>query len=51
MWHALYFPEQRKVQVSFYLGDKAIPDKPGKARIVRTDYLEFALKTAKAGTK
>ncbi len=44
MWHALYFPEQRKVQVSFYLGDKPDPGQPGKTHIVRSDYLEFVLK-------
>jgi hypothetical protein len=42
LWHALYFPEQRKVQISFYLRDEPT-DGGGKARIVRSDYLEFAL--------
>jgi hypothetical protein len=46
LWHALYFPEQRKVQVSFYLRDEADPDQPGKTRIARSDYLEFSLKDA-----
>jgi hypothetical protein len=44
LWHALYFPEQRKVQVSFYLRDEADPKNPGKVQVVRSDYLEFALK-------
>jgi hypothetical protein len=48
LWHALYFPEQRKVQVSFYLKDAADPDHPGKTRVVRSDYLEFALDSSKA---
>jgi hypothetical protein len=43
LWHALYFPEQRKVQVSFYLKDVPDPDQPGKAKIVRSDYVEFTL--------
>jgi hypothetical protein len=47
LWHALYFPEQRQVQVSFYLGDEADPDRPGKTRIRRSDYLEFKLKGGK----
>jgi hypothetical protein len=50
LWHALYFPEQRRVQVSFYLRDEADAEKPGKTRIVRSDYLEFILGKAKAGT-
>jgi hypothetical protein len=41
LWHALYFPEQRKLQVSFYLKDAPDPDNPGKTRIVRSDYIEF----------
>jgi hypothetical protein len=44
LWHALYFPEARKVQLSFYLRDEVEAD---KTRIVRTDYLEFALDKAK----
>ena len=40
---ALYFPEQRKVQVSFYLRDEPAADQPGKTKIVRSDYLEFSL--------
>jgi hypothetical protein len=51
LWHALYFPEQRKVQVSFYLRDEADPDQPGKVRIARSDYLEFALGNTKVGKK
>jgi predicted choloylglycine hydrolase len=44
LWHVLYFPEQRKLQVSFYLHDE--PDSAGgeKPRIVRSDYLEFSLR-------
>jgi hypothetical protein len=47
LWHALYFPEQRKVQVSFYLKDEADPDHPGKTRVARSNYLEFALDSQK----
>ncbi len=47
LWHALYFPEDRKVQVSFYLRDAADPADKTKTRIERTDYLEFALPKAK----
>jgi hypothetical protein len=43
LWHALYVPEQRSLQVSFYLHDEASEDKAAKPRIARTGYLEFAL--------
>ncbi|MHC5538565.1 C45 family autoproteolytic acyltransferase/hydrolase [Singulisphaera rosea] len=43
LWHALYFPEERKLQVSFYLRDEVSPDNKTSARIVRTGYLDFAL--------
>ncbi|HEX3147801.1 MAG TPA: C45 family peptidase [Gemmataceae bacterium] len=49
LWHALYFPEQRKMRVSFYLGDEPDPDQPKKTRIRRSDYVEFVLISAKAG--
>jgi hypothetical protein len=49
LWHALYFPEERKMQVSFYLRDAADPDQPDKVRIVRSDYREFSLRSAKPG--
>ncbi len=47
LWHALYFPEERKVQVSFYLRDEIDPNDKGKTRIIRSDYLEFALDNPK----
>ena len=47
LWHALYVPEQRKVQVSFYLRDEPADD-PAMSRIVRSEYLEFVLKSASA---
>lgn len=43
-WHALYFPEERRMQINFYLRDEPVPDQPGKERIVRSEYLEFRLK-------
>jgi hypothetical protein len=48
LWHALYFPAERKVQVSFYLRDEADPDRPDQIRVARTDYLEFRLGSATA---
>lgn len=46
LWHSLCFSDQRKVQISFYLGYKPDPNDPGKARIFRTNYLEFVLSEA-----
>jgi hypothetical protein len=43
LWHALYVPEQRSLQVSFYLHDEPNDDKAAKPRVARTSYLEFAL--------
>lgn len=43
LWHALYFPEERTMQVSFYLHDEPNADEPAKVRIVRSEYLEFKL--------
>ena len=37
LWHALYFPEQRKVRVSFYLGDEPDADDTKEPRIRRSD--------------
>lgn len=39
MWHALYFPEQRKVQVSFYLGES----REANQRVRRSEYVEVLL--------
>src|SRR5262249_54936792 len=51
LWHALYFPSERKVQVSFYLRDEADPGRPDQVRVVRSDYHEFRLSSAAAGKK
>jgi hypothetical protein len=51
LWHALYYPEARKVQVSFYLRDEPNPAQPGKNRIVRSEYVEVVLDKAKAAKK
>lgn len=42
-WHALYYPEERRVKLSFYLRDEPIPNQPNGVRIVRSDYQEFRL--------
>jgi len=45
LWHALYIPENRSLQISFYLRDEPDADKPGESRVVRSEYLGFELKT------
>jgi uncharacterized protein (TIGR03067 family) len=42
-WHALYFPELRKMQVSFYLGEKSGESQLDNLGIRRSGYLEFKL--------
>jgi hypothetical protein len=48
LWHALYFPNLRRVQVSFYLHDEAGRPPDGKPRIVRSEYLDFPLSSGLA---
>jgi hypothetical protein len=50
-WHALYFPERRKLQVRFYLGEKSGESRSGNSGIRRSDYLEFTLTDAGGDTK
>jgi hypothetical protein len=42
-WHALYYPERRKLQVSFYLREKNGTGQSSTGRIRRSSYLEFSL--------
>jgi hypothetical protein len=44
LWHALYVPERRSVQVNFYLRDESDPQQPGRVRVVRSEYVEFVLR-------
>lgn len=43
LWHALYYPEERRAEVDFYLGDKSDPENPARTRIARSGYVEFRL--------
>jgi predicted choloylglycine hydrolase len=43
LWHALYYPEQLRVEADFYLGEKADPAAPNGVRIKRSGYKVFAL--------
>jgi Acyl-coenzyme A:6-aminopenicillanic acid acyl-transferase len=47
LWHALYVPEKRSVQISFYLRDEPDPAKEGATRDVRSEYLQFAIRDPK----
>jgi len=49
-WHALYYPEERRVKFSFYLHDEPLADHPGNVRVVRSDYLEFRLAATTHGS-
>jgi Leucine-rich repeat (LRR) protein len=42
-WHALYYPEQRRLRISYYLHDDPVPGQSNRVRVVRSDYLEFKL--------
>jgi penicillin V acylase-like amidase (Ntn superfamily) len=42
-WHAFYYPEERRVRLSYYLRDEPHLGDPRLARPIRTDYLEFRL--------
>ncbi|MGH9869763.1 MAG: C45 family autoproteolytic acyltransferase/hydrolase [Candidatus Polarisedimenticolia bacterium] len=42
-WHAFYYPEDRRVRLSYYLRDEPYPGDDRFVRPVRTDYLEFRL--------
>ena len=43
LWHALYYPEERRMQVNFYLRDEEVPGQPNQVKIARSEYLEFRL--------
>jgi Acyl-coenzyme A:6-aminopenicillanic acid acyl-transferase/Leucine Rich repeat len=49
LWHALYHPDRRGVQISFYLRDEAVSGQPDKVKVVRSDYLEFRLPPSETG--
>jgi penicillin V acylase-like amidase (Ntn superfamily) len=42
-WHAFYYPEDRRVRLSYYLGDEPYPGQPRLVRPIRSDYQEFRL--------
>jgi hypothetical protein len=42
-WHAFYYPEDRRVRVSYYLGEEPYADHPRLVKTIRSDYVEFKL--------
>ena len=42
-WHAFYYPEDRKVRISYYLGEEPNAKNPQIVKQIRSDYLEFKL--------
>jgi predicted choloylglycine hydrolase len=47
-WHAFYYPEERRVRLSYFLRDEPHPDNPRLARTIRSDYVEFRLEPTEA---
>jgi len=43
LWHAFYYPEDRRVRLSYYLRDEPYPGEPRLVHPVRSDYIEFRL--------
>jgi penicillin V acylase-like amidase (Ntn superfamily) len=55
-WNAMYYPEDRRVRVSYYLGEQPWPGEPRLVKQIRSDYVEFRLdptasKSAKTATR
>jgi len=44
LWHALYVPEDLRVEIDFYLGEEASAESPGGVRIRRSGPIAFSLK-------
>src|SRR5262245_41741744 len=42
-WHAFYYPEDRRVRLSYYLGEEPWPGEPRFVKQIRSDYVEFRL--------
>jgi hypothetical protein len=42
-WNAMYYPEDRRMRVSYYLGEEPWPGEPRLVKQIRSDYQEFRL--------
>jgi predicted choloylglycine hydrolase len=47
LWHALYYPEKRRLEIDFYLGEKTDAASPENVKFKRSGYLTFTLKKKK----
>jgi hypothetical protein len=43
LWHALYYPEEGRAEIDFYLGEGAERGVSGVGSIRRSGYLTFSL--------
>ena len=43
LWHALYFPEELRMEIDFYLGEEPGQTESGVAPIRRSEYMTFTL--------
>src|SRR5260221_2542920 len=48
-WHALYYPEDRSLKISFYLRDEPVAGDTKVAQVTRSEYLEFHLAPTNVG--
>jgi len=50
-WHAFYYPEERRVRLSYYLGEEPWPGQERLVRQHRSEYLEFELEPTNSAIK
>jgi hypothetical protein len=43
IWHTLYFPAERRLEIDFYLGDEKDEESPAGRRIRRSGYMSFSI--------
>jgi hypothetical protein len=48
-WHALYYPEERRMKISFYLHDEPASPDANRVQVARSNYLEFRLMPTNVG--
>ena len=44
IWHALYYPEERRLEIDFYLGEEPDSQAPDGMKIRRSGYQRFSMK-------
>jgi len=50
-WHAFYYPEDRRVRLSYYLRDEPLAGNDRFVKPVRTDYLESSSSRPRSGPR